>query len=113
MTLIDKIKADREAGTAGDWHVGKDHDAGINRGFFVAGCGRILLNIVGDKSSNDTDARRIARVPDMEAALLAVAAIIRAGDALADDSEQGRYSSVDIQAWDDALAAYRKAIGEA
>ena len=69
MTMIDDIRRDKEAGTPGPWKVDADSDVVTGPlGYMVADL------LVLDNNPTDADianARRIARVPDMEDALLA------------------------------------------
>lgn len=80
MSLIDDIKRDSEAGTRGPWfslpQCGPRVETNFARVFaadddlrYIADC-RDSLNF-HSKTDNETNARRIARVPAMEAALLA------------------------------------------
>lgn len=103
MSMIDDIKRDREAGTPGATAVWGHHTPGF---FTVAQC--------------YADAARRARVPDLEAAYLALAARVKAADELAEASDRlarfafshmtgGRQDLVDNTAA--ALAAYRAAVG--
>ena len=118
MSLIDDIKRDREAGTQGPWEWDKpeywpdwDEREGYLGGVYH-GDGSVIL--FGDnttyypcegKPPSEHDARRIARVPDMEAALLAA-------DALADLVSELLETVPDTD-WDraahSALDAYREA----
>jgi hypothetical protein len=75
MIDLDEMKRDMEAGALGPWRVGPVDDCRVeaNGGFEVA-------QIDGDYNHPDTwpimeaNARRIARVPDMEATIIALAA---------------------------------------
>ena len=128
MTLIDKIKADREAGTAGPWEVRDCETYGDRCKTFYQEVWNdgvdILVTTEVTRAHNDGGAanmRRIARVPDMEAALLAADALDDASDAIINNAENlGNYSdpqaSLPLSCIKDltaALAAYRKAVGDA
>jgi hypothetical protein len=104
MSMIDDIKRDREDGTPGPWvakwPVRSDHpfiDAKCNFAEKPSG-GAYYMNVSGLCEAQD--ARRIARVPDMEAALLAAQMLVDALDA-----------NAPIEQIETALAAYRKATG--
>jgi len=88
--LIERINADCETGTPGPWAWDKPNGFTYEGGFYA---GNETVCDFGDSESyypkegeppNDTDARRIARVPDMEARILADAKIIKAAQELAD-----------------------------
>lgn len=51
--------------TPGPWHVGKDFEAGIGRGFFVAGGKFVRANMVGPNDAQEANARLIAAAPDL------------------------------------------------
>jgi hypothetical protein len=122
MTLIDDIKRDREAGTPGPWAVSADGCyAGVENGFVpFGGCGCCNSPwMSADGLAGQSDASRIARVPDMEAALIAA-------DKLASEMERlvkktpflpapnGISVTICIEQiarQREALAAYRKATG--
>ena len=76
MSMIDDIKRDREAGTQGPWFVRTLENFGWNIVQYIGG-DKHNISRVG-KTNSETDARRIARVPDMEAALLAADELARA-----------------------------------
>ena len=102
MTLIDKIKADREAGTAGPWEACATDDLSL----FVCADNETHDPLIATINTvNPADARRIANVPNMEAALLAADALGLAIDDAASVDNAGVVAT--------ALAAYRKAIGDA
>lgn len=81
MSLIDEIKRDREAGTPGPWALQKAEVSETPFDWWIHCDGFGALGYrTGNKSRHNgvtswghriEDARRIARVPDMEAALLA------------------------------------------
>ena len=134
MTLIDKIKADREYGTAGPWacHFGDD-DSKCNCRYILGeygGMGALAeINVCKehscefgddegpDEAQSKANARRIARVPDMEAALLAADALanaVRKTGFRVNDS--GTVTLLDENGMTPALyalVAYSKAIGAA
>jgi len=97
MNLIDQIKADREAGTRGPWAQSR-YEFGriVGPRSAVADCyGRfsgIWTNVV------EANARRIARVPDMEAALIAAGLLLPNMNCKTVDNAET------------ALAAFRKAL---
>ena len=94
MTLIDQIKADREAGTPGRIDAVKQFTLNITR------CGWNAL-VWSKRSHIRADARRIERIPDMESALLAAAELAEVVE-----------SNGLVHEIDDALEKFRKAIGE-
>lgn len=108
MTLIKQIKRDREAGTPGPWATdwtGCD--------FWCGPC-----TVLGGSRQSETDARRIARVPDMEAALLAADELASAASWLADSSQLEIGHDYDdgkdpLSVISNALAAYRAAVSGA
>lgn len=55
--------------TPGPWHVGKDHEAGISKGYFVGGGGCVRANMVGPAGNQEANARLIAAAPDILEAL--------------------------------------------
>ena len=92
MSDLDQMKRDMEAGTPGPWEA---ESAGRD-GYWVS-CPTAPYVVAGTEDecgrygsiNNETNARRIARVPDMEATILAQAATI---EALKDaHAEQERY----------------------
>lgn len=122
MNLIEQIKADREAGTPGPWRRGQD---GNPRVYGPDGSGihsGLLMSEAGDVFKGPANARRIARVPDIEAALLDAEPALLAAEELAKSADAAFNAiefmeglgnsrvSVDLRA---ALAAYRKATGAA
>lgn len=111
MTLIDKIKADMEAGTKGPWRFGRrynsivsddntGHDDSQSVGLY---CGHLVCESVRKESN----ARRIARVPEMEAALLAAEDAVNGLVALLSNIMDDPSRLNDVE----ALTAYRKATG--
>ena len=135
MSLIDDVKRDREAGTDGPWHCHfGDEGAKCNCQYVLAeygGMGSIatldvcedMAGYWGDDNGPDepqskANARRICRVPDMEAALLAADEHARASDnrlgkwmsAALSDPETCEEMKSDINAWFSTLSTYRKAV---
>jgi hypothetical protein len=106
MSLIDDIKRDREAGTPGPWSVVTTDgpDCRVLGGFDVFGqcvSGTTWINPNNDNVAAKANARRIARVPDMEAALIAAEELAQELETLHDAEFSGSLRR--------ALAAYRKA----
>ena len=95
MTKIDieQIKADREAGTQGQW--GRGWDDGqvvvITQGLYEGD------DVVSDPMITQADRDRIARVPDLENALIeAVEAVKRISAAPMIDHSGGKTGAYDI-----------------
>lgn len=68
MTIINDIEKDREAGTPGPWSVSGPGDAG-----YIIATGELIAETYGvgeNCDGYDADARRIARVPQLEALAL-------------------------------------------
>lgn len=113
MNMIEQIKADREAGTNGPWDEDLIKTAWRGGQQSLINASPSLAPYVALAISDgivDVDARRIARVPDMETALIAA-------DELANvyalyESRANADSPDDWAAMDNALAAYRAAIGD-
>lgn len=81
--LLEQIKNDREAGTPGPWLIPDKSSLGCieNHG------GEIIAETYGigeNCSGYDADARRIARVPEMETLLMEQAAKLEAAEAMAE-----------------------------
>ena len=129
-TLIDDIRKDAEAGTPGPWRIGS-HDP--KRGIWVGGSNEgggsglpylwfgHTINFPDDYEAN---AARIARVPEMEAALIAADALAEALEAAysfifdeyyepnRDDGEcLPNHARDTVDKITSAIAAYRKATG--
>ena len=123
MSMIEDIKRDLEAGTPGPWR----HD-GYNGAQAYGSCDTIDCAVLGRvataesltkqdpdgrtfSASGDefTNARRIARVPDMEAALLAAEEL---ADAVDEWGAKGRTEAT-AAALNTALGNYRAATGGA
>ena len=78
---------------------------------------RILGTTDEDWTSAEADARRLVRIPEMEARIIADAKIIKAADELADasnaacdDNDVGNWSQYKYAEMRSKLAAYRAAI---
>lgn len=119
MSLIDDIKRDREAGTPGPWKLetvptscGVCHRVGEwpSRGAHKTSGACLYEDYPPTTAAGNTEtysnARRIARVPDLEAALLAADELARR----VHQQQEGWPMRADYIAT--ALAAYRKATGE-
>ena len=126
MTLIEQIKRDREAGTPGPWQRAKslrNHrlddfnvDGPDRRG--ICSTGGYADGKEGTHDENKANARRIARVPDLEAALLAADELATAASWLADSSQLEIGHDYDdgkdpLSVINNALAAYRAAVSGA
>lgn len=109
MTLIDDIKRDREAGTPGDWQCLEE---GVNSWSITPECNS--LRFVADELCNVHDARRIARVPRMEAALLAAEECERVLTAMANRVSlySGGHDDKLVNDAEEAITAFRKTLGE-
>lgn len=115
------LEADREVGTPGPWRLGSwgDNVFGTGpRNEWLSVC-RVKRDDAAIEESNDGfDARRIARVPDLEAYAMRAKRQLEAAEALArlldnpnqNDRDPGRYH-YDWCRVDDALAAYEAAKG--
>jgi len=127
MIDLDEMKRDMEAGTKGPWSFmrstqkdvkltgGSVHMVGFGDSTPYAFVSGLDVDAPNEGTSN---ARRIARVPDMEAAIIAQAATIealRAREAKADElAEQcADLGGANIDAIRNALAAYRATGGAA
>lgn len=125
MSLIDDIKRDRERPqvklmSMSAWYAKSDVPAPgwvkVVGPCVATQCPTLATNLDGeDYIARHADARRIARVPDMEAALLAAEDLAyRMDQVLADLTTHGGYTyEDDFKDEVAALAAYRKATGEA
>ena len=125
MNLIEAIKADREAGTPGPWSMetkrtscGVCHQVGPwphkwRAGDSMSAC--IYDDYPSPAEGTDamlSNARRIARVPDMEAALLAAAELaVVAERAIKLSQQMGDFKLYAMEPMHRALAAYRAAVG--
>lgn len=112
MNMIEQIKADAEAGTEGPWATDLikvawrgGQQSLMNEAPYLSGY--IISSIVDGVV--DIDAKRIARVPDMEAALIAADELANAYALY--ESRANADSPDDWAAMSNALAAYRAAIG--
>lgn len=120
VSLIEQIKADLnrpqvKAKSADEWIAVDSHYPGLVE---VQGPSQKLVIVTAatdlngeDYIARHADARRIARVPAMEAALIAADALAKAGERLRDEMimRQGLARHEAKQAYNAALAAYRKA----
>ncbi|GAA6176896.1 hypothetical protein [Sulfitobacter pacificus] len=118
MSLLDEIIEDRDAGPKVDWELEKEggswgRASGTIHGYIFMSC------IMDDHDGADeVNARRIARVPQLEQAYIDLR---RAADELVEASEdfishltQGDFISATRESrYEDALTAYRAAIGDA
>lgn len=119
MSLIDDIRKDREAGTPGPWGNGK---TGEEQRLILGdgGAGKYVCTVkihqiprvmgMLEETIRDTNARRIARVPDMEAVLLAAEEAMFQYETLIKDVV--RLNEFDLSEDYEAIAAYRKATRE-
>lgn len=107
--LLDQIKADREAGTPGPW--------AWEGGEMVCADGKVIDHVSYegmwfaryDEAEDAANARRIARVPDMETALLAAGELADKLEAM-DAQDDGALLDTDFDDLMAALAAFRSAI---
>lgn len=111
MSLIDDIRKDREAGTPGEWSL--ENRGPISIRVITAKDGQVELADAWSKDGDsglddlgaDANARRIARVPDMEAALLAMTeAFTEAEYAMAELGDPETALSVLERAWKEATS---------
>lgn len=88
MTKIDieQIKADREAGTHGPWHVIEDWYGEDVEGYNINSPCSEIIGCEGLMGCKEIDARRIARVPDMEDALIEVVELLESIRVTVEDS---------------------------
>lgn len=114
MNMIEQIKADREAGTQGPWCTDTEDQGGAGSDAYVSvGNGsqyvaRIICYsplTLHDRPYKE-NARRIARVPGMEAALIAADDLAKAYVALCEMTKRD-FHTHDCSRY----AAYRAAIG--
>lgn len=119
MNMIEQIKADREAGTAGPWCTDTEDQGGAGSDAYVSvGDGsqyvaRIICYsplTLHDRPYKE-NARRIARVPDMEAALIAADELVTAYAVY--ESRASQDLAEDWASMGKALVAYYAAIGDA
>jgi len=89
MTIFDDIKRDREAGTPGDWDKSGSHRMETEFGVY-ADSGRSICSTGGyydgldqTHGQNVSNARRIARVPQLEAIALAAEELAEVAERLA------------------------------
>lgn len=122
MTQIDwtQLEADRAAGKKGPWFIDRSFEIGPRSDHDDQSFGMILgcADAFGEKK--EANARRIARVPDLEAYALRARRIEAAADELArvmndpnqSDGKSGRYH-YNWDRVDAAIAAYQAAKGDA
>jgi len=119
--LVERIKADREAGTPGPWTINECESYGDRCKTFYKEVWNdktdILVTTEVTRAHNDggnANLRRIASVPDMEARILADAKVIKAAEELAEQCEAA-FDGVDAVGNSDfykALAAFNAALAE-
>lgn len=83
MSLVDDIKRDVEAGTPGPWEISDERGVMGSRLIYSEdkyGIGEVWD--ISGSSENEPNARRTARVPEMEARILADAERLKAADEL-------------------------------
>lgn len=121
MSLIEDIKRDHEAGTRGPWFAERDAYEDHGFGWFISGDGYCRADIVGPIIHTEANAHRIARVPEMEAALMAADELAAEMDRLMPvigEAIEARglgtpYGIATANKARATLAAYRKAMGDA
>lgn len=111
MTIIKDIKADMAAGTAGPWREGRFlsvHPSADIGGTIASTSGRSGAWQGPDQAS--ANARRIARVPEMEALVLAGDRLVKAINAVRDVSGQGDVTATLDMMYEfaDALTAWEE-----
>lgn len=124
MTLIDKIKADMEAGTKGPWRLDQTYNSIVAE--YPTGWDDELNlssydgHMVCESVKKEENRRRIARVPEMEAALLAAEGCANWCDALIEMVQATSCEPDDPKAFDEVLlgaqqflTTYRKTTGAA
>lgn len=104
MSLIEKIKADREAGTPGPFVI--SFESIDPEWCVVTTAGGSIFANVHSAGNGETNARRIARVPEMEASLLAAEELAQALEAAAHNKGT---NPDDVKRTAAALVAYREA----
>lgn len=116
MNMIEQIKADREAGTPGPWSAFTDDTAPHTNIVSPVPHTRCVFSLAG-RDKRHPDIKRVCRVPDMEAALIAAEEMAGAADcirhwhdAMADGSGMV-VSSEHVHKLREAVAAYRATIG--
>ena len=118
MSLIDDIRKDREAGTPGPWDVmfrEFDGSSLISMGDVKTGPHmQANMPFYADRPRDRNDARRIARVPELEAALLAAEELVSAAMTLCikanNPMKAGRkWATYDVDVMTDAVSHYKSA----
>lgn len=108
---IEDIKADREAGTPGPWLVEREGGTWLRTSdhkdaYIAMSC---IRDDPSEKAHDVINARRIARLPELEVAVIAAEKLADAAQAIADDYDVGHWSEYKESALVVALSAYREA----
>ena len=115
-SFFDQIEMDREAGTDLPWVDEHDLPYGRMPRVHVTQKGALICEVGNVATSQDEWeglARRIARVPDLEAIALAAEKMAEAVDLLFDQvSDGGSYTEATALKLNEALTAYRAAVAE-
>lgn len=109
MTIIKEIKADMAAGTAGPWHEGRFwsvHPSADIGGTIASTSGRSGAWQGPDQAS--ANARRIARVPEMEALVLAGARAVELLREYREKTPLGHQPHMISERADEALTAWEE-----
>ena len=117
MSLIDDIKRDREGATPEPWEVIENRPCPgwveVVGPSFTPNAPTIATDLTQDDwTARRRDARRIARVPDMEAALLAAEELAALLEEYRRKVPLGHQPHMIAHRADNALATYRKATRE-
>ncbi|SLN74894.1 hypothetical protein ROJ8625_04122 [Roseivivax jejudonensis] len=107
MSLIDDIRKDREAGTPGPWSAFTDDNKPHTNIVSPTPVTQCVFSLNG-RHKRETDIRRIARVPDMEAALLAAEGLASCVESLDDPRNEEEANEI-YGAMLAALRRYREA----
>lgn len=115
MSLLDDIRKDRDAGTDGPWFFHRDellHERHPHGSYTTIGS--FDQDDTGNAwQTDEANARRIARVTQMEAALLAADELAKASENFILNLTQGDFTSTTRESrYEAALTAYRTAIGD-
>lgn len=118
MSMIDEIRRDREAGTPGPWRIMDADSIGDRCTYYYQEVWNedttILVTTEVTRAHGDggkANIRRCARVPDMEAALLAAEYLATAAEKLHARDHPFTEHGMHKRRLENALAAYRKATG--
>ena len=104
---IEQLRADMEAGTQGDWDI---HNGMSSRPLEVAGCYFAHFSNYSDSPPHRAaNARRIARVPQLERIALAAEALAKIVDDSCIPNAEMDEDTYLIDTLTKALAAYREA----